>query len=91
MPLLDNDLRQMLVLRWQLCEPDDSAEAARPYNAAWTRAALLFQILTEFHDETAAGRVAGIATGAELAGLQQLLEVARAHADAMALQMIDGE
>jgi len=87
--LIDEDLRQMLVLRWNLCGPDDAAEEARPHSAAWTRAALVHQVLTEFHDEVKAGRVLGRVTTDEIAGLQLLLKAARAHANAMALQMID--
>ena len=86
--LLDEDLRHMIVLRWQLCEAEDPAAAALPYSAAWTRAQLLHQILTEFLTETEAGRVAGLQATGEVAGIAQLLELARAHVDAMAWQMI---
>lgn len=81
----------MIVLRWQLCEAEDPAGAAIPYSAAWTRAALLYQLLTEFHTETEAGRVAGLQAPGEVDSLAQLLEHARAHADAMALNMIADE
>lgn len=87
-PLLDEDLRQMIVLRWQMCEADDPTAAALPYSAAWTRAQLLHQVLTEFFTETEAGRVAGLQAPGEVAGIGQLLEHTRAHVDAMALQMI---
>lgn len=86
-PLLDEDLRQMIVLRWQMCEAEDAASAL-PYSAAWTRAQLLHQVLTEFFTETEAGRVAGLQAPGEVAGIAQLLEHARAHVDAMAVQMI---
>lgn len=87
-PLLDEDLRQMIVLRWQLCEADDPTAAALPYSAAWTRAHLLHQVLTEFFTETEAGRVAGLQAPGEVDGIAALRDAARAHADAMALQMI---
>ena len=49
-PLLDEDLREILVLRWQLCEADLPAGEDLPYSAAWTRAQLLYQVLTGFSD-----------------------------------------
>ena len=78
----------MIVLRWQMCEAEDPAATEAPYSAAWTRALLLHQVLTEFFTETEAGRVAGLQAPGEVAGIGQLLEQARAHVDAMALQMI---
>ena len=48
-PLLDEDLRQILVLRWQLCEAALPEGEDLPYSAAWTRAQLLYQVLTEFY------------------------------------------
>lgn len=88
-PLLDDDLRQMLMLRWQLCEGDAGA-AELPYNAAWTRALLLYEVLSGFHDETDAGDVAGLVAPGEVAGLAALRDAARGHVDAMARQMIAG-
>ena len=89
-PLLDDDLRQILVLRWQLCEADLSPGEDLPYSAAWTRAQLLYQVLTEFHTETEAGRVAGLQAPGEVAGIAALRAAARAHVDAMTLTMITG-
>jgi hypothetical protein len=86
--LLDEDLRQILVLRWQPCEADDQATAALPYSAAWARAQLLHQVLTEFFTETEAVGVAGPKAPGEGAGIAALRAAARAHTDAMALQMI---
>lgn len=88
-PLLDEDLRQILVLRWQLCEADLPA-GDLPYSAAWTRAQLLYQVLTEFYTETEAGRIAGLQAPGEVAGIAALRDAARAHVDAMALNMIAG-
>lgn len=68
-PLLDEDLRQMIGLRWQMCEAEDPASAALPYSAAWTRAQLLHQVLTEFFTETEAGRVAGLQAPGEVDGI----------------------
>lgn len=78
----------MIALRWQLCEADDPTTAALPYSAAWTRAQLLHQVLTEFYTETQAGQVAGLQAPGEVAGIAALRDAARAHVDAMALQMI---
>lgn len=89
-PLLDDDLRQMIVLRWQLCEADLPAGEDMPYSAAWTRALLLYQVLTEFSTETEAGRVAGLQAPGEVVGIAALRDAARAHVDAMALNMITG-
>ena len=89
-PLLDEDLRQMIVLRWQMCEANDPTAAALPYSAAWTRAQLLHQVLTEFFTETEAGRVAGLQAPGEVAGIAALRDAARAHVDAMAMNMITG-
>jgi len=89
-PLLDEDLREILVLRWQLCEADLPAGEDLPYSAAWTRAQLLYQVLTEFYTETEAGRVAGLQAPGEVAGIAALRDAARAHVDAMALNMIAG-
>lgn len=89
-PLLDEELRQILVLRWQLCEADLPAGRDLPYSAAWTRAQLLYQVLTEFYTETEAGRVAGLQAPGEVAGIAALRDAARAHVDAMALNMITG-
>ena len=90
-PLLDDDLRQILVLRWQLCEADTQPPGEDlPYSAAWTRAQLLYQVLTEFYTETEAGRVAGLQAPGEVAGIAALRDAARAHVDAMALNMIAG-
>ena len=46
-PLLDEELRQILVLRWQLCEADLPPGEDLPYSAAWTRAQLTSRVLTE--------------------------------------------
>lgn len=89
-PLLDEDLRQILVLRWQMCEADLRAGEDLPYSAAWTRAQLLYQVLTEFYTETEAGRIAGLQAPGEVDGLAALRDAARAHVDAMALNMITG-
>ena len=89
-PLLDDDLRQMIVLRWQLCEADLPAGEDLPYSAAWTRALLLYQVLTEFSTETEAGRVAGLQAPGEVVGIAALRDAARSHVDAMALNMITG-
>jgi len=89
-PLLDDDLRQMIVLRWQLCEADLPAGEDLPYSAAWTRALLLYQLLTEFSTETEAGRVAGLRAPGEVTGIATLCAAAREHVDAMALNMITG-
>ena len=89
-PLLDEDLRQMLVLRWQMCEQYAPAGEDLPYSAAWTRAQLLHQVVTEFYNETEAGRVAGLRAPGEVAGIAALRDAARAHVDAMALNMITG-
>ena len=89
-PLLDEDLRQILVLRWQLCEADLPAGEDLPYSGAWTRAQLLYQVLTEFYTETEAGRIAGLQAPGEVDGLAALRDAARAHVDAMALNMITG-
>ena len=89
-PLLDDDLRQMIVLRWQLCEADLPAGEDLPYSAAWTRALLLYQVLTEFSTETETGRVAGLQAPGEVVGIAALRDAARAHVDAMALNMITG-
>ena len=89
-PLLDDDLRQMIVLRWQLCEADLPAGEDMPYSAAWTSALLLYQVLTEFSTETEAGRVAGLQAPGEVVGIAALRDAARAHVDAMALNMITG-
>ena len=89
-PLLDEDLRQMLVLRWQLCELDKPSGEELPYSAAWTRAQLLYQVLTEFYTETEAGRVAGLQAPGEVAGIAALRDAARAHVDAMVSNMIEG-
>ena len=88
--LLDEDLRQILVLRWQLCEADLPAGEDLPYSAAWTRAQLLYQVLTEFYTETETGRIAGLQAPGEVAGIAALRDAARAHVDAMALNMIAG-
>lgn len=87
-PLLDEELRQILVLRWQHCEADLPAGEGLPYSAAWNRAQLLHQVLTEFYTETEAGRVAGLQAPGELAGIAALRAAARAHLDAMALNVI---
>ncbi len=79
----------MLVLRWQLCESEAPGEDL-PYIAAWTRALLLYQVLTEFYTETEAGRVAGLQAPGEVVGISALRDAARAHVDAMALNMITG-
>ena len=89
-PLLDEDLRQMLVLRWQMCEQYAPPGEDLPYSAAWTRAQLLYQVLTEFYTETEAGRVAGLRAPGEVVGIAALRDAARAHVDAMALNMIAG-
>jgi hypothetical protein len=90
-PLLDEDLRQILVLRWQMCEHDAPAGQELPYSGAWTRAQLLHQVLTEFFTETEAGRIAGLQAPGEVAGIAALRDAARAHVDAMALNMIAGK
>jgi len=87
-PLLDEDLRQILVLRWQMCEHDAPVGEELPYSGAWTRAQLLHQVLTEFFTETDAGRIAGLQAPGEVAGIAALRDAARAHVDAMALNMI---
>jgi hypothetical protein len=87
-PLLDEDLRQILVLRWQMCEHDAPAGEELPYSAAWTRAQLLHQVLTEFYTETEAGRIAGLQAPGEITGIAALRDAARAHANAMALNML---
>lgn len=79
-PLLDEELRQILVLRWQLCEADLPAGEDLPYSAAWTRAQLLYQVLTEFYTETEAGRVAGLQAPGEVAGIAAIRDAARALA-----------
>jgi len=89
-PLLDEDLRQMLVSRWQMYEQYAPAGEDLPYSAAWTRAQLLHQVVTEFYNETVAGRVAGLRAPGEVAGIAALRDAARAHVDAMALNMITG-
>ena len=89
-PLLDEDLRQILVLRWQLCEAALPEGEDLTYSAAWTRAQLLYQVLTEFYTETEAGRIAGLQAPGEVAGIAALRDAARAHVDAMALNMIAG-
>ena len=86
-PLLDEDLRQILVLRWQMCEHDAPAGEELPFSAAWTRAQLLHQVVTEFYNETVAGRVAGLQAPGEVAGMAELRDAARAHVDAMAVNM----
>ncbi len=87
-PLLDEDLRQILVLRWQMCEQDAPAGEELPFSAAWTRAQLLHQVVTEFYKETEAGRVAGLQGPGEVAGIAALRDATRAHVDAMALNML---
>ena len=82
-PLLDEELRQILVLRWQLCEADLPAGEDLPYSAAWTRAQLLYQVLTEFFTETEAGRVAGLQAPGEVEDRTALRCPARAHGAAM--------
>ena len=77
-PLLDEDLRQILVLRWQMCEHDAPAGEALPFSAAWTRAQLLHQVVTEFYNETVAGRVSGLQAPGEVAGMAELRDAARA-------------
>lgn len=89
-PLLDDELRQILVLRWQLCEADLPTGEDLPYSAAWTRAQLLYQVLTEFYTQTEAGRVAGLQAPGEVAGIAALRDAARAHVDAMTLNMLAG-
>ena len=89
-PLLDDDPRQMIMRRWQLCEADLPAGEDLPYSAAWTRALLLYQVLTEFSTKTEAGRVAGLQAPGEVVGIAALRDAARAHVDAMALNMITG-
>jgi hypothetical protein len=90
LPLLDDDLRQILVLRWQLCEADLPAGEDVPYSAAWTRAQQLHQVLTEFYTETEAGRIAGLQAPGEVTGIAALRDAARAHVEAMAMNMIMG-
>ena len=89
-PLLDEELRQILVLRWQLCEADLPAGEDLPYSAAWTRAFFNDTATTEIYTETEAGRVAGLQAPGEVAGIAALRDAARAHVDAMALNMIAG-
>jgi len=89
-PLLDEELRQILVLRWQMCEHDAAPGEGLPYSAAWARAQLLYQVLTEFHTETESGRVAGLQAPGEVAGIADICAAAREHVDAMALNMIAG-
>ena len=89
-PLLDEDLRQILVLRWQMCEHDAPAGEELPFSAAWTRAQLLHQVVTEFYNEPVAGRVAGLQAPGEVAGMAELRDAARAHVDAMAVNMFTG-
>lgn len=57
-PLLDEELRQMIVLRWQLCEANLLAGEDLPYSAASTRAQLHYQVLAELHTVTEACRAA---------------------------------
>ena len=87
-PLLDEDLRQILVLRWQLCEADLPAGGDLPYSAAWARAQLLYQVLTEFYTETEAGRIVGLQAPGEVAGLAARRAAAREHFAAISLNMI---
>ena len=89
-PLLDDDLRPMIVLRWQLCEANLPAGEDLPYSAASTRAQLHYQVLTELHTVTEAGRVAGLRAPGEVTGIVTLCAAAREHVDAMALNMITG-
>ena len=80
----------VFVLRWQRCEHDALAGEDLPYSAAWTRAQLLHQVVTEFHNETEAGRVAGLQAPREVAGIAALRDATRAHVNAMARNMIVG-
>lgn len=89
-PLLDDDPRQMIMRRWQLCEADLPAGEDLPYSAAWTRVLLPYQMLTEFSTETETGQVAGLQAPGEVVGIAALRDAARSHVDAMALNMITG-
>jgi hypothetical protein len=90
-PFLDDDLAAILRLRWQLVDGDETAAAAMPYNAAWSRAQLVSEILDVFYDEAKFGRVAGLVAPGELEGLGALRTAAARHYDAMARAMNAGE
>lgn len=81
-------LAAVLVLRWQMCEHDALAGEDLPFSAAWTRAQLLHQVVTEFYNATEVGRVAGLQGPGEVAGIAALRDAARAHVDAKVRNML---
>lgn len=90
-PFLDEDLAEILRLRWQLVDGDETGAAGMPYNAAWSRSQLVTEILDLFYDETKFGRVAGLVAPGEVEGLGALRVAAGKHFDAMTRVMNAGE
>lgn len=85
---IDDELLQLIVARWRLCDGIDAAtDPIHNYTAAKARSELLLELLQTFYDDVKFDRVADLAAYGELESLAEVLTAAVKHNSLMTAKL----